>query len=157
MTGLFWEKIPKVMTSRRKRLWESISANLIGGCNTEVYTKSVNATILHFFMKVAHTSLFTLHLRYKLWFEIRWWKMTYYQADYVWKLKLSKMAEGTQVVTSLSSAYMCRLIWNHGDGHQLKHTLGIWDGFACETTGRLASGNLLKPLVIIKCCHDELT
>ena len=104
LTGLLSKRIPKVMTSRRKWLWESLFANLMGGCNTEVYTKNVITTILHFFMKVAHTSLFTLHLRYKLWFDIRWWKMTYNQADFVWKLQISKITEGTQVVTSLSPA-----------------------------------------------------
>ena len=42
VTGLLSERIPKVMTSRRKRLWDRILANLMGSCNTEVYTKKCN-------------------------------------------------------------------------------------------------------------------
>ena len=45
--------------------------------------KQVNATTFYFFIKVAHTSLLTLHERYKLLFQTGLYKMTDYKADHV--------------------------------------------------------------------------
>ena len=76
----------------------------------------------------------------------------YFHTNYAWYVQrrimhknflVSKMAEGTQIVTSFSlHRYSDR--FETGDGHRLKHGLEIKDGFVCETAGRLSFREVTK-------------